>query len=617
MRSHSCAQFALASLFFFLVVQTAFAQKIKVDVVTTQEDLFVSNVRTTTSTFETQYTVQLTNTAGKAQNLKYINVNFTPAQLIPEGIPYMIGADEMQNLDGHMDQLVTGKSYKNDYSNMYLLFRRSNDYLLVGVSSWRTFLCKISTKNGLVTIQGQGDNKEVKAAETIPFEKIVVLHDKSWQNILDRYADVLVKENNVKKPKQVLWKGWSTWDFYAQKFSSTDIYENMAALKATGANTNMIQIDGGWWKFRGDFYDVRDNIEDGIKGVIEKIHAAGYKAGLHFDGFRAASGAKIAKAHPEYFLHTLSGELFTSGRDAITKDPLLIWDYSHPGAREYIREVMRNSRKNWKVDYFKIDFMQQGLYSGVSYLPVTNVERLRMGLKAMKEGWGDDAYFLACSSNFGTVVGLADGNRMGGDINPDYKSVRQRAKHTSGSYYLGGKVYNLDPDYEVLRSESESNNRDLKKPTLTYDEAVMWNTYIALYGNARFNCDNIMLLSDEKKKLIPALFNMPLFVKMVPLDLWDHYKTDTDAPCFYMAKTKEGKIWIGLFNWDDKAATFTVSGFKQIGILKTVDEKNEVKISNGKMITRLKSVHSTLFEYRGSESFDALRQRLTLNVSPE
>lgn len=47
---------------------------------------------------------------------------------------------------------------------------------------------------------------------------------------------------------------------------------------------------------------------------------------------------------------------------------------------------MKNAREKWGVDYFKIDFMRQGLSKGVNYLPVTNVERYRMGIKAMKAG---------------------------------------------------------------------------------------------------------------------------------------------------------------------------------------------------------------------------------------
>lgn len=116
--------------------------------------------------------------------------------------------------------------------------------------------------------------------------------------------------------------------------------------------------------------------------MIDKIHKSGYKAGLHFDGYRVSKAAKIVKEHPEYFVHDSTGGFLEVDKDPVSGMPLLIWDYSHPGAQNHITEVMRNARENWGVDYFKIDFMWYGLFNGVNHLPVTNVGRdTEWGLK--------------------------------------------------------------------------------------------------------------------------------------------------------------------------------------------------------------------------------------------
>ena len=327
------------------------------------------------------------------------------------------------------------------------------------------------------------------------------MEDTSWQDLLERYAELIAKESHVPTPKKAFWTGWSTWDFYRQAFLPEDVASNMEAFQKLQVKGNIIQLDGGWWKQRGDYFDVRDNIGGGIKSIIEKIHKAGYKAGLHFDGMRVSKAATVVSEHPDYFLRTEKGELLEIGKDVVTKDPLVYWDFSHPGAREFIRKVMENARVNWKVDYFKIDFLRQGLFKGVSKLPVTNLERFRMGINAMKEGFGKDVYFLACSSNFGSMIGLADADRTGGDIQPNYEAVKARAQHTSASFYLHPKIFNLDADYLVLRNKEESNERDGKKPSLSYEEAAMWANYVSIYGNARFESDNIPLLKPEKKSL--------------------------------------------------------------------------------------------------------------------
>lgn len=561
------------------------------------------------------YSFGLHNTTGADQKLRQISVSLQPDKKIPDGIPYMIGADEMQDPDGQMAQLLTGVPAENDYSNMYVMVRWTpKDYLLVGMISWRVFLCKVSLQNGSVQVRGDGDHKLLASHQQIPFEKIVVLKDSSWQDLLERYARVLVKENRVSSPRHILWKGWSTWDYYAQKFSSADVEANTGALREMQAHPNIIQIDGGWWKQRGDYLDggVRDNLDGGIKGVVERIHQAGYKAGLHFDGFRASEGAKIVKMHPEYFIHKQDGSLMELGRDAITKDPLVFWDYSQPGATDYIRKVMENARQNWKIDYFKIDFMQQGLYKGVSHLPVTNVERFRMGIEAMKKGMGPKVYFLACSSNFGTMVGLAEGMRMGGDIHPDYFHVRSRVKHTSGNFYLQNQVFNADPDYLVVRGSGETDEKEAKKPTLTYDQAAMWSLYVSIYGNARFNSDNLTLLGSQKKDLIRNCFDLPYFTKTIPLDIWDHYKTETDAPSFFLAKAEDGTIGIGLFNWSEGDQTFTIGGFAEGAQLKEFNGQLTAAVREGKLSLPLQGTHAVLMRYEGKESFETLRHKLWL-----
>ncbi|MEJ7672663.1 MAG: hypothetical protein WKF59_08105 [Chitinophagaceae bacterium] len=225
-----------------------------------------------------------------------------------------------------------------------------------------------------------------------------------------------------------------------------------------------------------------------------------------------------------------------------------------------------------------------GLFKGVSHLPVTNLERFRMGIKAMKEGFGNDVYFLACSANFGSMIGLSDGDRTGGDIHPNYETVKTRAQHASASYYFHPKLFNLDPDYVVLRSEEETNERDGKKPSLNYDEAAMWANFVSIYGNARFESDNIPLLKPEKKALIQKSFSMPFFNKTIPMDLWDHYNTYTDAPNFFLAKTDNGTICLGLFNWESKDASFTVSGFRQDAGFKEFTGDVQFKTANGRLI---------------------------------
>jgi len=263
--------------FAFLPVAEAQQSSAQVKVLTAQNGAINASVNKAKAGVNMQlYNIELTNTSKHAQSLKWVNVTVTPNQLIPQGTTYAIGADEMLRHEGNMLITQTGKPTRNNDNNMYLMFKNKTGYMLVGVISWRTFLCQIFTDNGVVHINGDGDNKELKAGEKVPFEKVVCLYGKSWQALLDTYGDLIVKENHVPKPPQIDWKGWATWDFYVQHFLPEDVTRNTGIIKGMNVGTNIIQIDGGWWINRGDYFDVRDNIPGGIKAVIEKIHRAGY-----------------------------------------------------------------------------------------------------------------------------------------------------------------------------------------------------------------------------------------------------------------------------------------------------------------------------------------------------
>lgn len=585
-----------------------------VDVVTADGSAPATTISQQSAANQQVFNIQLTG-RGNA-HLKWVNVTLTPGAAIPEGTTYAIGADEMLRREGNVVITQTGKPIRNKDNNTYLMFRNAGgDYTLVGVLSWRTFLCQLYVEDGLVHLHGDGDNRLLKAGAQLPFEKVVYLRDRNWQALLDRYADLIVKENKVPPPPKVTWKGWATWDFYVQHFEPEDVTRNTKLVTDLKAGTNIIQIDGGWWKQRGDYFDVRENIPGGIKAMVARIHAAGYKAGLHFDGFRVSKGANIVKEHPEWFVRTDSGALLEQGKDPVTKDPLVYFDFSHPGAQHYITGVMKNARENWKVDYFKIDFMRNGLNAkGKSYLPVTNVERYRMGIVAMRKGIGN-AYFLACSPNFGVNIGLIEASRTGPDIDPSYDAVKIRAQHNSGSYYFHRKIYNCDPDYLVLRSKAESNEHDGKKPSLTTEQGAMWANFVSIFGNVRLESDELSLLPEEKTALIRKAFAMPFFAKAVPMDFWEHYKTDSDAPNFFLCKGENGEICIGLFNWDDTPATLRIDGFRKAGRFEAFAGQPAFSAQGSSLSVPLAGVHSLLLKYTGSETFEQLRNELHLTLS--
>lgn len=239
-----------------------------------------------------------------------------------------------------------------------------------------------------------------------------------------------------------------------------------------------------------------------------------------------------------------------------------------------------------------------------------------MGIEAMKKGI-KDAYFLACSSNFGPNIGLVEATRTGPDIQPSYDEIKIRAAHNSANYYFQDKLYDCDPDYLILRSKEESNERDGKKPILNDAQGLMWSNFVSIFGNIRLSSDELTLLAKRKKEIIRENFAMPFFEKTIPMDIWDHYETISDAPNFFLSKADNGEICISLFNWGDSKKKFTITGFEQNTSFKQYNGTRIFKTENNELTVSLKGVESILLKYEGEQTFSELRTNLKLINSKE
>lgn len=510
-------------------------------------------------------------------------------------------------------QRKLGQLDKKCTSNLYAMLKLAEgDYLFVGSITWRIFLPYITIKNGVYLITSNGENKQLLPGEKIDYEQIVLSKNTNWVNQLGQFGEAIAKENKIGKLKDVTYNGWATWDYYGRVFTADDVNKNMDQLKKLPLETNLVQVDGGWWPERGDYMLVHNKIPGGIKAIGARVRAEGKKLGLHFDGFRGDAKSEICKTHPEYFLHDQDGKLFVKTQE--TPDHKLehtFFDYSHPGARAYIASCIKNMKENWGVSYFKIDFMCNGLddfikgnnKSITSFKAynsgITSVERFRLDMQAMRDAIGPDGYFLGCTAVFGPTIGFVDAMRTGNDINPIYESFGERALSNSSNFFLKS-VFNLDPDYMVARAAADEDAsvsiEDRKSGgTLTENEAKMWIDFVSMYGNIRLNSDNLTTLRPERKAIIIAGLKATKKDETVPLDLWQHATEKNDA--IELLLSRSGKeIYLGIFNWGDNAKEYYLPEF-------------------GKSATKvlLEGRHSVIIKYEGKDTFAYLCQKLKRN----
>jgi alpha-galactosidase len=507
-----------------------------------------------------------------------------------------------------------GEPQKASESYMYAMIQMTgNQYVFVGSLSWRIFIPAISLEDNALVVRSSGEGKQLKPGESIKYEQIVLSLSSDWQDILDAFGSAIAEENGIKQLKDVNFKGWATWDYYAYRFSADDIYENTELIKQLSPAANLIQIDAGWYAQRGDFATSRPDLPGGMKEVADRIKAAGMITGAWIDGFRANTDSEVFKNYPEYFLHDDEGNVIVQLRRPEGPDKDRVYfDYSHPGARSHMAECIRVITEEMGIPYIKIDFLRFGLNQDIlhanptfksikPYDPtITDVERMRMGLQTMREAAGPDTYILGCSAVFGPCIGFVDGMRTGGDINPRYEAFPERVLANAGNSYLSGKVFNGDADYLVFREAADEDEfvaveKVKNGGSLTLNEAQMWADFNKLYGAFRLSSDKLLTLRPERQALLQELFNFPAMDETIPLDFWQHGKNKSDGYELILARHVED-IYLGIFNWSDEAKEYNLPAFE-----------------GG--VQSLNARHSRVLKYDGSLSFNKLRKTITTSIS--
>lgn len=598
------------------------------------------NTKSNTKSIRTNYTVEnwnkdskiisisFTNNGAETEFIKDVHIHLNKIPQFGEHSRFLYGGFDMG--DGVIQQ--RGYNDKQLSTETVLLVKNGTQFFKTGVLTWEIFRpeIKFSREQG-ITITADGENKPIKPGETIQFEKIVVESGNDWQNMLYGYSNQIAKVQKIVPKKINQFKGWSTWDYYGQRFTDKDIEMNIQRLKELNVDANMIQIDGGWWKLRGDYLDQRTDIVGGMKGVAKLIAENGYLPGIHLDGFRAEKASEVYKAHPDWFLTDQNGETFyTETQRPNRMEQTVYFDYSNPAAREYLKNVLKTIREKWGFKYFKIDFMWYGLNKDIldvqqklglkeihAYDPtMTSMERTRAGLRAMKEGIGD-AFFLGCSAMFGTTFGIVDGLRAGPDIDPLFIEYANRALHNAGGFYLNQRLVQTDADYLVLR------NKDDEEPErawsvgrkfggdVTLNEAKMWADYVSLFGGIKISSDNLNVLRTERKDLIKKAFSLNTCTRYIPIDMWDKANDKHDAFNIMLGENEQG-VFIALFNWDKEDLGIQLSNIPTDNIQSVnCDEKPVLSTLKNSLDIKLKGRTSVIFKLNKGADYDKVRKEIS------
>ncbi len=307
-----------------------------------------------------------------------------------------------------------------------------------------------------------------------------------------------------------------TWYYYGLTVTYDDVKTNLEIIRDRKLPFDVFQVDEGWEITLGE-WKPNHKFPVPMKQVADEIKQAGYRPGIWTSPFIAHETATIWQEHPEWKLNDKEGNpcLFHMN-DTVYH----VFDITNPATYEYFTQLYNMLTFEWGYTYHKLDFTRAAvIYEDADFFDktVTLAEAYYRAVSAIREGMGEESYFLMCGGLYDPIVGLVDAQRTGSDvlsmwssnINKDGKTAPYTIKQSVLRYYMN-KWWDNDPDALMIRV-NETMERNLR---LTYgllnDEEVKTSVINQFMGGGimcatepldKISDDRLM----EYRRILPVL----------------------------------------------------------------------------------------------------------------
>ena len=292
--------------------------------------------------------------------------------------------------------------------------------------------------------------------------------------------------------------GYTSWYLHYQKINEEKIYTALDGIDSK--HFDLFQIDDGYETFVGDWMDIDPaKFPNGLKPIVEKIHAKGLKAGIWLAPFVCETKSRLYKEHPDW-LYKENGEVVFAGSNW-SGDVAL--DLRLPEVQDYIKKCLLYYM-DLGFDFFKLDFLYAAalIHEGRG---MTRAEIMRRSMEGLREILGDKL-ILGCGVPLSSAFNLVDYCRIGPDVSLIFddafymrKMHRERIstkitlQNTIFRAHMDGSVFRCDPDVFLLR------DNDIKLSKEQRRALCMLNH---LCGSVYMTSDNVAQYDAEKKALL-------------------------------------------------------------------------------------------------------------------
>lgn len=305
----------------------------------------------------------------------------------------------------------------------------------------------------------------------------------------------------IRNVKKVL--GYTSWYNYYQNINEEIITRDLEALDN---RFDIFQIDDGYETFVGDWLDVDPvKFPNGLKPIIDKIHANGFKAGLWLAPFVAETKSKIFNEHPDWIRKDKKGKPIKAGGNWSGFYSL---DLDKAEVIDYIRRCLTHYME-MGVDFFKLDFLYAAALP--EYKDKTRCQVQDEAYQLLRDTLKNKV-ILGCGANIINSFENFDYLRVGPDVSLEFDDVfymrlfhRERIstkvtlQNTIYRSFMNNHLFGNDPDVFLLRDENIK---------LSKEQKVALSKLNALFGSLLFTSDNIATYDEGKKKIFDEVLNI-------------------------------------------------------------------------------------------------------------
>lgn len=332
----------------------------------------------------------------------------------------------------------------------YMYVEQPHKVRLIGATSCRRFYteCRFN-KYIFEIVQVLGGITVPKNGE-LKLESVAVIDAADRNEALDIYGK-MINTHHERRFFPEIPDGWCSWYCYGPTITKGGIIRNLKSAKKQGIKgIKYIQIDDGYQPHMGDWLIQTRKFGD-MKALCKKIKDEGFEPAMWVAPFIASEKSELLKKHPDWFIKDDNGKplctadcTFKGWRDA----PWYFLDPTHPEAINYIKLVFYIMKKEWGVNYFKLDANAWGAMPfGKRYdNTVTCVEAYRIGMRAIRETVGPNTFLLGCNAAMFPSIGEVTGMRVTMDVVRDIGSIKGLASQCFFRNWMHNVLWTNDPD---------------------------------------------------------------------------------------------------------------------------------------------------------------------------